>query len=49
MFASLINGLKHLSENTVQGTVIDTGDEPPIVEKLVEEFCKRFIEAIKKV
>ncbi|HDY90367.1 MAG TPA: hypothetical protein ENH82_19890 [bacterium] len=45
---SLINGLKHLSENTVQGTVINTGDEPPIVEKLVEEFCERFIEAINK-
>ena len=45
---SLMNGLKHLSEKTVHGTVINTGDESPTVEKLIEEFCERFIDAIKK-
>lgn len=45
---ALTHGLEHLSTNTVEGIVINTGDDKKTVNSAVERFCERFVPAMKK-
>ncbi len=45
---ALTHGLGHMSTNTVEGVVINTGDDNNAVNSAVERFCERFFQAMKK-
>lgn len=40
-------GIEHLSTNTIEGVVINTGDDSATLNAAVKNFCERFSEALK--